>query len=124
MNMQNKSVGKGRQIKVLIAVGIAILLAVTNPSEGDFHRWVSSHAEPSSSRSLGETGFTLSWIETAGIVRYRSFAVFSFVEVRFDTLFGVFNPTGNFRRRFIGIADQWIPLDGPHSRYSENEVWD
>lgn len=113
--------GKIKYTFYLISVlPLLIFLASTERSESDFFIWLDSNAVPTRGRTLGDIGVTLSWIRTAGISTYHDYTVFSIVDTRFDT-FGFFNPTGNYRRQFLGVLGYWSPLDGPRNRYKESE---
>ena len=87
---------------IVILLLSMLLLAVTKPSEEDFHTWTRANIQAGSDAGLLEEALafgvrTQARLETS----YHDYAIFAMVDTRM----------ADRRRRFLGIAGQWILIE-------------
>lgn len=95
-------VSKGIGMLMVIVLLGMLLLAVTKPSEEDFHTWTRANIQAGPDADLLERAFafgvrTQARLETS----YHDYAVFAIVDTRM----------ADRRRRYLGIAGQWILIE-------------
>ena len=100
--LQRGFLAKGFMMLIVIVLLVLLLLAVTKPSEGDFHTWARANIQAGSDGDLLERGLALTLRTQARLeARYQDYAVFAIVETRM----------ANRKHRYLGIAGQWILIE-------------
>lgn len=87
---------------LVISLLVLLLLAVTKPSESDFHSWARANIRAEANAGLLERGMIMTMRTQMRLeATYRDYAVVAIVDTR----------VGGNQLRYLGIAGQWILLE-------------
>ncbi|MGY6587987.1 MAG: hypothetical protein ACXIUB_06805 [Wenzhouxiangella sp.] len=99
---QRGFIGKGFMALIVIILLGMLFLAVSKPSERDFHAWTRANIQAGENADLLERAFAFGVRTQARLeTTYHDYAIFAIVETRM----------ANRHRRFLGIAGQWIQIE-------------
>ncbi len=100
--LQRGFLGRGFMMLIVIVLLGMLFLAVTKPSEDDFHTWTRANIQAGEDADLLERALALTVRTQARLeTSYRDYAIFAIVETRM----------ADRRRRFLGITGQWIQIE-------------